>query len=170
MTAFTHHTDAMLEPDKPILSSTALETRDNFHALAEGDAAAPKIATQALVAPTAGGVIVAYLQEAEVTCGVLGFPPLGLNSRASFSQSVGCNALVAGVITVTVDVRGEGQIRFGKGQTVLATHSATAGGYVTHSIDISVAIGDLITIQQHGYSCQWRRLRVHSGTANMAVA
>jgi len=46
MTTYTVHADGLFDPAKPILGSTALETRDNLIAAAEGGSGAPKIANK----------------------------------------------------------------------------------------------------------------------------
>lgn len=43
MTNFTSHPDALFDPNKPILGSVALQSRDNLAATTEGSSGAPRI-------------------------------------------------------------------------------------------------------------------------------
>ena len=56
MTTYTDHPDQLFDPNRPILGSTALQTRDNLAAALEGDPSAPKLSLNALEVLSPGEV------------------------------------------------------------------------------------------------------------------
>lgn len=84
MTNFTSHPDALFDPNKPILGSVALQSRDNLAATAEGSSGAPRIQDAALsTTATIAGVNFVGVRIAISSVIGLGLPVLLYNASAA---------------------------------------------------------------------------------------
>lgn len=179
MTDWTTISDANLDPAEPIRSIDGKALRDNPIAITEGASGAPRIATSALRAPTAGTAnIILRIQEVEVRTLEFAYPDPTHHRFYSAEQHLGFTALVAGTVTCYFLHRcssGTAQARIIKNGTVLNSWSVLAGGSIlTRQQDVSVNIGDVVIFQQKGQvsgdNSFWKNIRVYSNNPDMAVA
>ena len=155
--------DATIAFQKPITLQQGRALRDNPLAIGEGAAGAPRIATQAMIAPTAGANIIARYAGAETT---------------SFAgvEAVRFQILVAGTIRFIVGLGcsgGTASMDIYKNGVLVTTFTEATAGPVSKTIDVSVNMGDTITGILSASSTSTATassMLVCNGTFNMAVA
>jgi hypothetical protein len=194
MADWTNVADATLEPGKPIRAIDARALRENPIAIAEGAAGAPRIAGQSGPAVQTAGLF-----DGAVTNAKLQPPIAGTNNIiASIGDfSVGSNftnyiltnvvagqfgvrfvALVAGTVTIQARHRqidtGTSFMRFTKNNAVLQEYSTTSSTFQTRTLNVSVAVGDLLVVQHRSGtafgSSEYGNVRIFSNNPNFAVA
>lgn len=180
MTTYTTIPDADIDQDSPVTQPLMTALRDNPIAIAEGAAGAPRIATAALKAPTAGTAhIIMRLQESANTTGSpTAYHPTQAHNRYDWAGHLGATCLVAGTITCYFQHSsgsGTAYARILKNGVQLAEWTAPGfpGTYIARQLDVSVAVGDSIVFQQYNPSANfafWQLLRIYSNNPDMAVA
>ena len=177
MTAYTEHADALFDPGKPILGSVASETRDNLKSVAEGDVTAPRIRTVAIQAPAAGTAhTILRLVDGNESTSVTSYSGT-LRTRGDDPSSVGFTALVAGVITIqaqhSATTPATSTLRLLKNGAVLSTFTTLSTSMVARSVDVTVAVGDAIILQQvtssGSFPTAWSTIKVLSNNPDFAV-
>jgi hypothetical protein len=183
MTTWTSIPTASLEPGAPARSVDALALRDNPIAIAEGAASAPKVRTTALQPPAGGGTYTLLRLLGAVESGNAGTAYLSayLNRAAVFSDAhIPFTVLVAGVVSVWLEHRASGALgatsyaRVLKNGAVVTEWSTTSTTMVARAVDVSVAVGDVIAVQQRtsdgSWATYWTNIYVASANPDFAVA
>ena len=170
--------DAALAVNKPARSADIKAIRDNITALANGDAGAPQIQISALVtgtlpvtsleAPTAGSTYNLKTVGGTVT----------LRDTIPFYEAVPigpATILIAGSVRATGTISAFltiGSIRVYKNGALLTTWT-TNSGTVTHTLDITVAVGDVISFDFYGgsgsYDTTASDVKILSSTLSLGV-
>jgi len=174
---WTNIPDTNIEPGKPVRSIDMIAMRDNIPALANGDAGAPRIKTVALEPPVAGDLYVIARLLPNLDLIVFGLDAGTYSNQTivngRFEDSYGFTTLVSGTIRVSFDHRGiNAKCRLLKNGSVIATYDINTASWVSRSIDISVSVGDNITLQAYFPSTDHfvKNYRVLSNNPNFAVA
>lgn len=169
MTTYTTITDTETGHKKPVTVSLLRRLRDNPIAIAEGDSGAPRILIGALERLAVGSVIRSRVDAEQTTTSV---SYIAAHSFA-FAQQ--------GSITVSYDIKGVNtsntqhritRTRNGSTAAVYGPLNATTT-YVTHSVDVSVLPGDVVSVEIHGdttptsYTCYARNVRFKTDGANL---
>ena len=141
MTAYTPHADALFDPDKPILGSTQLEQRDNLIATAEGATGAPVVNIQALGKFTAGTTRRYYDSTTHST------------TSTSFVTAYSQDFWGSGILRLTFEAtRGSGSstgtLMVLVNGVAIHTESPSNVSFDTFTYDITLALGDTLSIQQ----------------------
>jgi hypothetical protein len=185
---WTNIPDTNIEPGKPVRSIDMIAMRDNIPALANGDAGAPRIKTAAIDAgqvtndklqpPVAGDLylIARLLPDLDmIPFGGSGEGTIYSNEtivNGKGFDGYGFCVLVAGTIRVRFDHRGFSLCRLLKNGAIIATYDINNGNFISRSIDVTVGVGDNITLQaNYGTNFHFvKNYRVLSNNPNFAVA
>jgi len=181
MTTYTTIPDGDIDQDSPVTQPLMTALRDNPIAITEGASGAPRIATAALKAPTAGtSHIIMRLQESENASGsaTTTYPSAQFHNRHDEAQHLGVTCLVAGTITCYLQHRSGSStsyVRILKNGVQLAEWGVSSvSGTVARQLNVSVAVGDSIIFQQRSGDGNllgfWKLLRIYSNNPDMAVA
>jgi len=182
MTTYTTIPNTDVDQDSPITVTLMTALRDNPTAITEGASGAPEILPAALLAPTAGATytLLEIVNSTSRTMYKTSYSTVvdhaidGSYTGGDdnyFTQRV--RVLVPGVIRVTLD-HGENNNGTSYVRTLLNgveqdTGSNPSGTYSTFTSDITVAVGDIVTIQQRSSntntaSVKIRNVKILSGT------
>jgi len=154
-------TDAQLAVNKPARSTDIKAIRDNITALANGDAGAPEILHNALVAPTAGATyllanIILDTGSYAVTTGDTSYSAYShfhIGCPSVFANTISWCAIQTGTYRVVVKHTRQTAttyVRALKNNALVSEFAYTGAvlpAYATREWDIAVNKGDLITIQ-----------------------
>lgn len=183
MATWTTVPDASLEPGKPIRSIDALALRDNPVAIAEGASGAPKVMTAALQPPAAGdGFLIARLRTTEVGTTEINYMDGDAYRIDQTNRSLSVVCLVPGVIRCKMNHRAAqsssaSYVRVLKNGVQQAEFSTTSTINQSRQVDVSVAVGDVVTLQNRNafnssasWISYWSSVAIYSATPDMAVA
>lgn len=185
MATWTTVPDASLEPGKPIRSIDALALRDNPVAIAEGASGAPKVRTAALQPPVAGdGFLISRILEQTKSNSNANPINSYLSTELQNYKYHDAGSQISFVVLVPGTIRLKyshsnissvaiSYVRVLKNSTQISETSVSGTTFVEKTTDISVATGDVITLQQRSsssFASLWTNVRVYSATPDMAVA
>lgn len=167
------------------------QMNDNFDALAAGDAGAPEIQTEAIAAdaidhtllesPAAGTTYTIHRIQGstESTTDSGSYPADNIRYDLS-GRRYAISVLVPGTITVELEhrrqVAGTSYVKVVKNGTDVQEWSTTSESFQSRSVNVSVAVGDLVVILNRVTSSvgieesDWRNINIKSANPSMAVA
>ena len=168
--------DAALAVNKPARSADIKAIRDNITALANGDAGAPQIQISALVT----GTLPTTSLEAPTAGSTYNLKTVGgtvvLTTTTPQSEAVpigSATILIAGSVRATGTISAlltTGSIRVYKNGALLTTWTTSSG---TSTLDITVAVGDVISFDFYGGSASYDAVasdvKILSSTLSLGV-
>jgi len=187
MTIYTAIADSEIDPESPGTTTLFTKLRDNPIAITEKAAGAPVLANNYIVtamvadgqitnpklaAPTSGTTYLIGKHDAGYT-GAVGSP-----GTDTIIPELSIGILLDGTVTVYAEHRNLGSsgnvyLTFYKnGAAASSTFSTTSSTFVARQVNISVAVGDVISVVYHVQTgtdqSDIRNFRLYSGTKCMA--
>lgn len=171
-------TAAELNYTDGVTSSIQTQLDAKIETVTASDITDDAITSAKLESPAAGTTyLIGTVQDTALSTAQNPYASTDSTRQYASDNSITVTVLVPGVITASLEHKSAGTFAYArilKNGVAQGSWSTISTTYTARSVDITVAVGDIIMFQQYdataGGNAWWRNLHIHSNNASMAVA